>query len=72
MENTNQHPVETSLDHADLFLASDILLDVIRAVRDIQLVVSVILCYVTVGLSIASNMIGLIVHVTSDQAEILP
>lgn len=72
MENANQHHVETSLDHAALFLASDILLDVIRAVRGIQLVVSVILCYVTVGLSIAGNMIWLIEHVTSDQAEILP
>jgi hypothetical protein len=61
MENTIQFRSEKSLDSDTLFLASLILLDVNRTIRNIQVIVAVVLHYATMGVSIADSLIQLIV-----------
>ena len=60
MENTIQFQSETTL-HADaLLLASLLLLDVNRTVRNIQVLVVILLRYATVGVSITNSLIWLV------------
>ena len=63
---------EMDIDHVSLMLASAILLDVSRTVRDIQMLVAEVLRYVTTVVSMVTGMIGLFMHATSDKAESLP
>ena len=58
MENTIQFQSETALDADVLLLASLLLLDVNRTVRNIQVLVAVLLRYATVGVSITNCLIG--------------
>ena len=60
MENTIQFQSEKCLDADALFLASIILLDVRRIVRNIQVMVSVLLHYAMMGVSITNSLIQLI------------
>ena len=60
MENTIQFQSEKCLDADALFLASIILLDVRRIVRNIQVIVAVLLHYATMGVSITNSLIQLI------------
>ena len=60
MENTIKFQSERCLDADALFLASIILLDVRRIVRNIQVIVAVLLRYATMGVSITNSLIQLI------------
>ena len=60
MENTIQIQSEKCLDADALFLASIILLDVRRIVRNIQAIAAVLLHYATMGVSITNSLIELI------------
>jgi len=60
MENTIQFQSEKPLDADALFLASLILLDVNRTIRNIQSLVAVLLRYALWGVSIVNNLIRLI------------
>jgi hypothetical protein len=60
MENTIQFQPETALDADALLLASLLLLDVNRTVRNIQVLVAVLLRYATVGVSITNSLIRLV------------
>ena len=60
MENTIQFQSEKCLDADALLLASIILLDARRTVRNIQAIVAVILHYATMGVSITTSLIQLI------------
>ena len=61
MENNIRFQPEQSLDADALFLASGILLDVHRIVRNIQTVVAVLLRYAMAGVSITSSLVELVV-----------
>jgi len=57
------HPQTEKLNECDmLFLASTILLDVRRTVRNIHVLVASILHFVTVGMSITDRVIGLFLY----------
>jgi hypothetical protein len=58
MENTIQFQPEKSLDAEALFLASLILLDLNRTIRNIQTLVAVLLRYAMLGVSITNSLIG--------------
>lgn len=60
MENTIQFQSEKCLDYGSLFLASLILLEVNRTVRNIQILVAVLLRYATMGVSITNSLMRLI------------
>ena len=60
MENTIQFQSKKCLDADALLLASIILLDARRIVRNIQAIVAVILHYATMGVSITTSLIQLI------------
>ena len=60
MENTIQFQSEKALDADALLLASLLLLDVNRTVRNIQVFVAVLLRYATVGVSITNSLIWLV------------
>ena len=60
MENTIQFQSEKALDADALLLASLLLLDVNRTVRNIQVLVAVLLRYATVGVSITNSLIWLV------------
>jgi hypothetical protein len=57
MENTFPFQTEKSLDYDSLVLASLLLLEVHRFVRDIQMIVAVLLRYATLCVSIADSLI---------------
>ena len=59
MEPTIQLQTESLLDHDALLLASLILVDVSRIIRDIQAIVAVLLRYAIIGISLANSLIGL-------------
>jgi len=61
MENSTS-PAEKDIDRDTLLLASVIMLDVSRTIRDIHALVTLILRYVMIGISITDNVIGLFLH----------
>jgi len=66
MENTIRFQSEKSLDHDSLFIASLILLEAKRTIRNIQMVVAFVLRYATMGISITNCLIGLIAPTASE------
>ena len=67
METTIQLQPESILEQDSLLLASLILLNVSRIVRDIQTLVAVLLRYAPIGLSLTNSLIGLIVRDSLDE-----
>jgi hypothetical protein len=61
MENNIRFQSDQSLDAEALFLASHILLEVHRIIRNIQTVVAVLLRYGMMGVSISNSLIELVV-----------
>lgn len=59
METTIQLQTESILEHDSLLLASLILMDVSRIVRDIQAIVAVLFRYAMIAVSIANGLIEL-------------
>jgi hypothetical protein len=68
MENNIRFQSEQSLNGDALFLASHILLEVHRVIRNIQTVVAVLLRYALVGVSITSSLIELVVPTAAEEA----
>ena len=66
METTIQLQTESILDGDSLWLASLILMDVSRIVRDIQMIVVVLLRYAMMGVSISTSLIELMVPSVSE------
>lgn len=62
MENTAYSQLEKNLDDVSLFFASVILLETSRTVRTVQTLVTVLLRYVGIGVSISNYIIGLFLH----------
>ena len=67
MENTIQLQSEKCLDVDALFLASLILLDVNRTIRNIQMLVAVLLRYAMMGVSITNGLIRWITPTTPEK-----
>ena len=67
METTIQLQPESILEQDSLLLASLILMNVSRIVRDSQTVVAVLLRSATIGLSLTNSLIGLIVRDSLDE-----
>ena len=61
MENSARS-TEMDIDFDSFLLASAILLDVSRTIRDIHAFVAIIMRYVMIGISITDHVIGLFVH----------
>jgi hypothetical protein len=59
MQTTIQLQTEGILDNDALVLASLILVDVSRIIRDIQAMVAVLLRFAIIGISLANSLIGL-------------
>jgi hypothetical protein len=67
METTIQLQTESTLEHDSLLLASLILMDVSRIIRDIQAIVAVLLRYATMAMSITNGLIELILPEASEK-----
>jgi hypothetical protein len=69
MENVNRPQIKKSLEGYTLFIATYLLMDVSKTIRDIHTVVAVTLRYVSMGVCIVNNLIRLLERTTSDQAD---
>ena len=67
MENAIRFHMEKIRDPDSLFLASLILFDVNRSVRDIQTIVAVVLRYAMIGGSVTNGLIGWIVSTATQE-----
>jgi hypothetical protein len=67
MENTILHQSKKILDDNGLFLASGILMEANRAVRDVQMIVAALLRYAMIGVSITNNLMDLIVTTAPEE-----
>ena len=59
METIEQSQIKKISIDESLFLASFVMMDVSRTIRDIQTIVAVTVRYVMIGVSIINNVIGL-------------
>lgn len=58
MQNTIPFRTQKPLEYDSLFLASVILMDVHRTIRNVQMIVAVLLGYALIGASIADHLVG--------------
>jgi hypothetical protein len=66
METTIRLQPEKTPDHDALFLASLILLDVSRTIRDIHTLVAILLRYVRMSISVTNCLIGIFTPAASE------
>ena len=67
MENAVQAQIENATNQDALFLASLILLDVRRILRNVQMMVAILLSFATVSVAITNNLIGMVLATVSKE-----
>jgi hypothetical protein len=67
MENAVQAQIENATNQDSLFLASLILLDVRRILRNVQMMVAIFLSCATVSVAITNNLIGMVLATVSKE-----